>query len=1209
MAVCATAGRSLGQAADWQKGEGFLFKELTLSKEGRPGFTSLSTNLTGIHFINRLSKDRYTTNQIYLNGSGVAAGDYDGDGLCDLFFCGLDSENKLYRNLGNWKFEDVSAKARVRGRGIASTGAVFADVNGNGRLDLIINSVGQGTWVLLNAGKDGFRAIRPINPRKGGMSMALADVDGDTDLDLYITNYRTSTIRDEPGTKLKGRTVNGKPEVVSVNGKSLEAANSVGRFTLKENGKIIENGQADGLFLNDGRGRFTPVSFTGGNFLDESGNPLRQPLYEWGLSAMFRDMNRDGRPDLYVCNDFESPDRIWINQGKGVFREIDRLEIRKSSHFSMGVDFADINRDGLDDFIVADMLSRNHVLRHTQLSNRKPPELQFGRYDDRPQYSYNTVYLNRGNNYYSEIGFHSGLAATEWSWSPVFMDVDLDGFEDFLITTGHPLDMQDMDVTNQAEALKQLKKRTPRELLEFRFLFKPLKLGNLAFRNVDGLRFIEQSEKWGFDHLGISHGMALADLDNDGDLDVAVNNFNSSASVYRNNSVAPRISVSLRGDNKNTTGVGARITVDSPNLKQSQELISGGRYLSGDATVKSFAATKPIDRITIAWPSGNESRITKPKPNRHYLILESAAVPANQAISPEASLFADASELLNHRHTDREFDDFSRQQLLPKKLSQEGPGVAWIDWNTDGFDDAVVTTGAGGSLAIFLNDKKGGFNQAPHNMPRNSSRDQLSLLELKSAAEGIFLLQSNYEDGLAVGSSIESWTPDGMKKVIMPAGAVSFSTICSADYDGDGDLDLFIAGRCKPGAYPEPVHSVLLQNNDGVYSPDKTQSAAIKNLNSISGAMWTNLIGDHLPELVLACDPGPIRVFANEGGELIDTTTRLGLSEYVGFWNSVTSGDFNGDGKLDLLCGNLGTNSRYEIHRLNGLVWYHGDISGSGMNDVFESYKVKRNSNSVPIRPRNEVLRAIPFLGELFTTYNSFASANSKQILGTQFNGLGQVQITKLESVIFLNRGDSFEAVDLPPEAQIAPVYGVTVADFNGDGNEDAFLSQNFFGTRPSFPRLDAGQGLLLKGDGNGRFTPMNSIQSGILIHGDQRGSATSDYNKDGRPDLLVGQNSGATKLFQNLKAKRGLTVQLVGQADNPKAIGATIQIEYENEGGPVREIRAGGGYRSQDSPVQILGVGDNTPLVVNVTWPSGKKMQVPIAPEDRNMTIVEDAE
>ena len=441
MAVCATAGRPLGQAADWQKGEGFLFKELTLSKEGRPGFTSLSTNLTGIHFINRLSKDRYTTNQIYLNGSGVAAGDYDGDGLCDLFFCGLDSENKLYRNLGNWKFEDVSAKARVRGRGIASTGAVFADVNGNGRLDLIINSVGQGTWVLLNAGKDGFRAIRPINPRKGGMSMALADVDGDTDLDLYITNYRTSTIRDEPGTKLKGRTVNGKPEVVSVNGKSLEAANSVGRFTLKENGKIIENGQADGLFLNDGRGRFTPVSFTGGNFLDESGNPLRQPLYEWGLSAMFRDMNRDGRPDLYVCNDFESPDRIWINQGKGVFREIDRLAIRKSSHFSMGVDFADINRDGLDDFIVADMLSRNHVLRHTQLSNRKPPELQFGRYDDRPQYSYNTVYLNRGNNYYSEIGFHSGLAATEWSWSPVFMDVDLDGFEDFLITTGHPLDM------------------------------------------------------------------------------------------------------------------------------------------------------------------------------------------------------------------------------------------------------------------------------------------------------------------------------------------------------------------------------------------------------------------------------------------------------------------------------------------------------------------------------------------------------------------------------------------------------------------------------------------------------------------------------------------------------------------------------------------------------------------------------------------------
>ena len=512
-------------------------------------------------------------------------------------------------------------------------------------------------------------------------------------------------------------------------------------------------------------------------------------------------------------------------------------------------------------------------------------------------------------------------------------------------------------MTNQAEALKQLKKRTPRELLEFRFLFKPLKLGNLAFRNVDGLRFIEQSEKWGFDHLGISHGMALADLDNDGDLDVAVNNFNSSASVYRNNSVAPRISVSLRGDNKNTTGVGARITVDSPNLKQSQELISGGRYLSGDATVKSFAATKPIDRITIAWPSGNESRITKPKPNRHYLILESAAVPANQAISPEASLFADASELLNHRHTDREFDDFSRQQLLPKKLSQEGPGVAWIDWNTDGFDDAVVTTGAGGSLAIFLNDKKGGFNQAPHNMPRNSSRDQLSLLELKSAAEGIFLLQSNYEDGLAVGSSIESWTPDGMKKVIMPAGAVSFSTICSADYDGDG--------------------------------------------------------------------------------------------------------------------------------------------------------------------------------------------------------------------------------------------------------NEDIYLAQNFFDVERETSRHDAGLGQVLLGNGNGEFRALTRLQSGVAALGQARACVVSDFNGDGRVDIATTQNNDRTLVYLNQGGQFGLRVFLVGTQKNPTAVGATLTLISEGNSGPKREIRLGSGYLSQDGLGQVFTTADKE-SVLRVQWPSGDSAEYKLPNTAKTITISE---
>ena len=1193
---------------DWKVGEGFRYYDLKVPENGRAGFTNLSTNLTGINFVNRLSKERYTTNQIYLNGSGVAAGDYDGDGLCDLFFCGLDSENKLYRNLGGFKFEDVSEKARVRGRNIASTGATFADVNGNGRLDLLINSVGQGTWVLLNAGDGTFRATRPINLRKGGMSMALADVDGDNDLDLYVTNYRTSTIRDEPGTKLKGRTVNGKPEVVAINGRSLAEANSIGRFTLKNNGKIQENGQSDGLFLNDGKGRFAPVSFTGGMFLDEDGKPLKRPLYEWGLSSMFRDMNQDGRPDLYVCNDFESPDRIWINQGKGVFRLIDKLAIRKSSHFSMGIDFSDINRDGFDDFIVADMLSRNHTLRHTQLSNRKPPTVVYGRHDDRPQYSYNTVYLNSGDGTYSEIGFHAGLAATEWSWSPVFMDVDLDGYEDFLITTGHPLDMQDMDVTNQAEGLKKIKKRTPRELLEFRFLFKPLKLRNLAFRNLDGMRFVECSEKWGFDQTGISHGMALADLDNDGDLDIAVNNFNHAASVYRNISAAPRISVSLRGQSTNTAGVGARIVVHAEGLNQSQEIVSGGRYLSGDQALRTFAAPKPIQKVIVAWPSGRESVVESPISNRHYVIHESQSALSSPKPRPVEPLFADSSPMLNHTHADRAFDDFSRQQLLPKKLSQEGPGVAWVDWNMDGLDDIAVTAGAGGKLAVFLNEKSGGFKKATiRASAKPNSRDQLSLLQLRSDKGGLFVLQSNYEDGLAFGASLERWTPGGNKNPVLAAGPVAYSTLCSADYDGDGDLDIFVAGRCKPGAYPMGAPSVLLRNDSGKFTPDQVHAEMLSNLQSVSGAIWTNLTGDHLPELVLACDPGTIKVFLNEGGKLTDATSQMGLGDFVGFWNSVNSGDFDGDGTLDLICGNIGTNSRYEIYRQHGLTWHYGDISEGAMIDILESYRTHKGGESFLIRPRHAVLQTMPFLGEMFPTYTAYASATVAQVFGERISELNRLEIKKFESVLLLNKGDRFEAINLPPTAQHAPVYGITVADFNGDGHEDAFLAQNFFGTRASFPRLDAGRGLLLEGKGTGQFIAMNSARSGIFIHGDQRGAATADYNGDARPDLLVGQNSGATKLYANVRAKRGVAVQLVGQAGNQMAVGARIQLKHETGFGPVREIRAGGGYRSQDSATQILGFGENIPDALTVAWPSGKTTEIAIPDITRKIQVSED--
>src|SRR5439155_1154093 len=381
---------------------------------------------------------------------------------------------------------------------------------------------------------------------------------------------------------------------------------------------------ADVLLRNDGSGIFTPLSFTNGTFLDESGKPLTEPLYDWGLSAMFRDINGDGAPDLYVCNDFASEDRIWINDGTGKFRAIPKLALRHTSMFSMGIDFADINRDGWDDFLVLDMLSRSHAKRQLQVGDLPLTFSGIGEIDNRPQYSHNTLFLNRGDGTYAEIAYFSGVPASEWSWTPVFLDVDLDGYEDLLITTGHELEMMNADVSNRAEELKARKKLSVPEQLNLRKMFPRLETPKVAFRNRGDLTFEEASAAWGFDTSGVSHGMCLADLDGDGDLDVVVNNLNGVAGVYRNESPAPRVAVRLKGQAPNTRGIGAKIKFLGGTVLQSQEIICGGRYLSGDEPERVFAAGKTTNglRTEVTWRNGTRSVVPDVTPNHLYEIEE-----------------------------------------------------------------------------------------------------------------------------------------------------------------------------------------------------------------------------------------------------------------------------------------------------------------------------------------------------------------------------------------------------------------------------------------------------------------------------------------------------------------------------------------------------------------------------------------------------------
>jgi len=672
---------------------------------------------SGIQFTNFIPAQRHLTNNILLNGSGLACGDVDGDGLVDLYLCRIDGPNVLYRNLGNWKFEDITKQAGVACDGLASTSTLLADIDGDGDLDLIVGTFGNGTHIFFNDGHGHFTPSPqgPINNHYGSASMALADIDGNGTLDLYIANYRTISLRDQPNTRFSVRTIDGRPQVVAVNGRPLTDPDLTNRFNFQfrlGNGTATfsdeENGEPDGIYLNDGKGRFTLLPFTGGAFLDESGRPLTAPPFDWGLSVTMRDLNGDGAPDIYVCNDFQSPDRIWMNNGKGQFRALPPMAIRQTSLFSMGIDVADVNRDGHFDIFVLDMLSRDHRRRMTQRADMGGGNIEQGPWD-RLQSGRNTLQLARGDGTYAEVAQFAGVEASEWSWTPIFLDVDLDGYEDLLIANGFERDGMNVDVAAGIKAEKAARKMSPIEQLQLRIRYPRLDTPHAAYRNTGAGRFVDSGAAWNFNHLGVSQAMALADLDNDGDLDVILAGVNSPAMLLRNVSAAPRLAVRLKGNPPNTRGIGARIMVtahpgSSSLPAQSQEIISGGRYLSSDDAMRVFAAGSLTNtfRIEVAWRTGRRSVVENATASAIYEIDESSAVtvtsPAAPAVLP---LFEDVSVRLNHHHTDEPFDDFARQPLLPRKLSQLGPGVTWADVDGDGRDDLVIPSGRAGSLAVF----------------------------------------------------------------------------------------------------------------------------------------------------------------------------------------------------------------------------------------------------------------------------------------------------------------------------------------------------------------------------------------------------------------------------------------------------------------------------------------------------------------------------
>ncbi len=1172
----------------WRVEKGFASRPLVVPAKGKTGFTALTSEQTGIVFSNILSDAQSASNQLRNNGSGVAAGDIDNDGLTDIYFPRLDGPNVLYKNVGNWKFKDITAEA---GADIAlaeqfSTGAALADVDGDYDQDLLVSGLGSGIRLFLNDGRGKFEETTEPSGLKTGYgtySLALADIEGDGDLDLYAANYRTETLRD----------YGGEITLQRVNGKLTVPDRLKNRIVITD-GRLKEYGEPDQLYINDGRGNFKPLSWTDGSFLDEDGGKLTGPPLDWGLSVTFRDMDKDGDPDIYVCNDFWSPDRIWINDGRGRFRAIDKLALRNTSATSMGIDFSDIDRDGDYDFFVVDMLSRDHKLRKMQMGTMKPTPASIGEIDNRPQIMRNTLYLNRGDDTYAEIANLSGLQGSEWSWSTVFFDIDLDGYEDLFISNGHARDVQDSDTLNYIKSLKLQDAEAQRQTL---LLYPRLETENLAYRNKGDLTFEEVGAEWGLDYKGISHGAALADFDNDGDLDLVLNNLESPASVYRNNSADPRVSVRLRGLPPNTQGVGAEIRFTGGPVEQSQEVIAGGRYLSGSDPVLTFAPGDTQDGMTIevTWRNGKKSVVHNVKPNHTYIIDEKYAEKALQTGPPIAEpLFEDVSERIDHTHQEEEFDDFAVQSLLPNRLSQLGPGAAWHDLDWDGDQDLIVTSGKGGNLAVYINDGQGSFTPVDMGDSTDVSKlDQTSVVAWSGARDS-----SSMVIGISNFENPESPAPSAMKysiregalsiEEVLPAQESATGPVAMADIDSDGDLDLFVGGRTIPGRYPEPASSLIYRNSGSGFEPDSSNNAAFKSLGMVSGAVFSDLDGDGDPDLVLAPEWGPLSVFVNDKGAFRDTTSELGLSAYTGWWNGVTTTDLDGDGRMDIIATNWGRNHKYHLDEEHPLYVYYDDFNDDGTLDIVEAHYDEAMSELVPERGLSCSSDAMPFVKTKTPTYEDYGSAGIMDIYGSEIKNSGVATATTLDNMVFFNMSEKFEAVSLPVEAQFAPSFGVSAADYDGDGNEDVFITQNFFASQIETPRIDAGRGLLLKGDGKGGLVPIPGQKSGIKVYGDQRGSASGDFDNDGRVDLVVTQNGAQTVLYRNKLAKPGLRVRLSGSEENPDAVGAIIRLVYGERYGPAREVHAGSGYWSQDSAVQVMGTPE-APSQISIMWPGGK--------------------
>ncbi|RKR14855.1 VCBS repeat protein [Maribacter vaceletii] len=1041
-------------------------------KETKKIFSELSPKKSNISFSNILTENdslNYFTYGYIFMGGGVSAGDINNDGLIDLFFTGNMVPNKLYLNKGNLEFEDVTKSANITGDSRWYTGVTMVDINQDGFLDIYCSVGGKfgpkENQLFINNGDTTFSEKAEefgIAETGNSVQATFFDYDLDGDLDLYVANY--------PPTP-------------------FNAPNQYYRYK-KDNPK---NKESDKLYRND-NGHFKDVTKKAG---------VRN--FGLSLSATVGDINQDGWPDLYVSNDFSSPDHFYINNKNGTFTEMSKNLTKNTSFYGMGVDIADINNDGLLDIFQVDMTAQNNRRAKANMASMNP-KLFWSTVNSGFHYQYmqNSLQLNNGivNDTlpdFSNISRLAGISSTDWSWGPLLADLDNDGLKDIFIANGTRREINNKDYFDSIKNVWDPSKN----LLQKSLAIPSEKIDNFVYKNNGDLTFSKKNEDWGISYKGFSNGSVYADLDNDGDLEIISNNIDDTATIFENKSADFNnyLTIKLKGAEKNILGIGAKVTIKTKENTQFQELTLSRGFQSSVAPQLHFGIGQAdtIETIEIQWPDNNIQKIENTLANQNITINHKNAHNKENISTDLNKLFTSIikDSLIKHQHIENMYDDFKKEVLLPHQTSRLGPFVAVGDLNGDNLEDVIIGGSSQNQTGLYFQNAEGFNKQEGNSLTIDSGHEDAGIHIFDADNDGdndVYIVSGGNEfEPNSVMLQDRFYVNDGQgnftkSRIALPEMLTSGSRVYSHDYDKDGDLDLFVGGRLIPGNYPSPAKSYLLENISEKGTPkfkDATHSIApdLEKLGLVTDASWADIDNDGWTDLVISGEWMPITVFKNNKGTF-NSTEELGIEDTTGWWFSIKSGDFDNDGDIDFIAGNLGLNFKYKANAEETFDIYLNDFDKNEKNDIVLSYY--DDGKEYPLRGRECSSQQIPTIKKKFEDYASFSTATLDDVYTEEAleNSL-HYQVKSFASVYIENKNGKFILHKLPIEAQISNINQIIVKDFDKDGNLDAVVAGNLYSAEIETPRNDASNGLFLKGDGSGSFKPIKALESGLFIPGD----------------------------------------------------------------------------------------------------------------------------